>query len=793
MPKWNPIQNSFSGGEVSARLIMRTDAEIYAQSLLLMRNFMPTLQGTAVRVPGSRFIFEVESIDDPQSEARIIHFFDSNNVHALAVFTDASVEVHPDINTIGGDGGLYTSQQAATYQASFFRIQVLFNTDFSLGRWYWHAPGTINPPFLNNAPLPYLTIPTGFQGVDFITVDGTAQCVMNTFSGDVFTNPGFNQMLIRQFVTITVPTDFVTLRIKGRFLWNRTGANFNSTGYAFFASVLSGNDLVGNIVIRNAYDLRNVEVAVDQVLNMATPPGFTGVLTVQLSGFVVDSSVNNIELLHRARWDLVTLVSATDAPTGPIPPLASPYLRSELKDVQFVQSPFDDKELVLVHPNHEPHVLYWDTIGGAYVMEPVTWTGTVPAIWSAGNYPASCSAYQGRLILGGAGFSSENIWGSEVGDWHHITDVGAAEQVDPFDIRTTFRSPIRWIQGQKNVLVGTESLEYVLTSDSGILNAADVHADAHTSHGGANVQPAVVGDQILYAAERGTTVRAMQDRRDNVGYIAPDLTLLCPHLTAVGIRRMVTIRNPHKIVICVLDDGSLAILNYDSDAEIKGWSRITTDGEYLDITVSVGNKGQDIPFLLVRRTIEEEKTIYLESISDWFHDTEWRYVDSYLSFSFDEPTSVITGLDHLEGVTVQAIGDGSFIGDFRVENGEITLMQAETPLPVLLCDVGIAKPCRMDTLPPVVGVTEGGAGAKKRYSEIGVRLRKSTLPIINGERPSDRSPLTAMNTSESLIELSDTQINNLGWDEFQFITIEENAPFRVEIVGIFGKLASKTL
>ena len=43
MADWHPIQHSFSAGEVSERMLMRTDSAVYAQSVLDMLNFIPTL------------------------------------------------------------------------------------------------------------------------------------------------------------------------------------------------------------------------------------------------------------------------------------------------------------------------------------------------------------------------------------------------------------------------------------------------------------------------------------------------------------------------------------------------------------------------------------------------------------------------------------------------------------------------------------------------------------------------------------------------------------------------------
>jgi len=50
------LQQNFSGGEISSRMLLRHDLPVYGKSLLGMINWLPTLQGTAERAPGSQFI-----------------------------------------------------------------------------------------------------------------------------------------------------------------------------------------------------------------------------------------------------------------------------------------------------------------------------------------------------------------------------------------------------------------------------------------------------------------------------------------------------------------------------------------------------------------------------------------------------------------------------------------------------------------------------------------------------------------------------------------------------------------
>jgi hypothetical protein len=91
---------------------------------------------------------------------------------------------------------------------------------------------------------------------------------------------------------------------------------------------------------------------------------------------------------------------------------------------------------------------------------------------------------------------------------------------------------------------------------------------------------------------------------------------------------------------------------------------------------------------------------------------------------------------------------------------------------------------------PIIGQDPG---AVKRYSKIYVRTIFSSRPIINGERPADRDPLTLQDESQSIDLFRDNQVAQLGWSQTQPISIRETLPVRCEIIGIFGTVKGNSL
>ena len=97
MAKWHHVQRDFSGGEISPRMLMRTDTDVYQKAVLLMENFIPTQQGGAERAPGTRFVTEVEGLN-----ARIIPYLTPANERSVLILTPQKIKLLTNVgDTLG--------------------------------------------------------------------------------------------------------------------------------------------------------------------------------------------------------------------------------------------------------------------------------------------------------------------------------------------------------------------------------------------------------------------------------------------------------------------------------------------------------------------------------------------------------------------------------------------------------------------------------------------------------------------------------------------------------------------
>jgi hypothetical protein len=156
--------------------------------------------------------------------------------------------------------------------------------------------------------------------------------------------------------------------------------------------------------------------------------------------------------------------------------------------------------------------------------------------------------------------------------------------------------------------------------------------------------------------------------------------------------------------------------------------------------------------MVVKRTIGGAVKRYIERLDDDFtddrelEDSVW--VDSAVVYD-GAATTTITGLDHLEGETVQILADGAGHPDKVVSGGAVTLDREASKASVGLGSVADVVPVRLEA-----GAREGTTQGKiQRYARVGVYFYRTlgakagrdadhleTIPFRVPEDPMDSAP-----------------------------------------------------
>jgi hypothetical protein len=287
--------------------------------------------------------------------------------------------------------------------------------------------------------------------------------------------------------------------------------------------------------------------------------------------------------------------------------------------------------------------------------------------WSDVNgYPSAVRLYEGRLWWIGL----NGVWAS-VSDAYDSFDETVVGDAGPIN-RTIGAGPVdnaRWILAVQRLIFGTDGDEQSIRSSSidEPITPSNFHMKSPSSQGSADVD-AVKTDQTGYFVNRsGKRVYEMAFDVKNYDYTSNDATALCPDLGRAGIVRMDVQRQPDTRVHCVRADGVVMVMTLDTVEEVRFWETVETLGAVEDVCVlpALDGDSDDQVYYVVRRTINGAAVRYIEKWAqeiDCLGDQQLcMLADSFVTYS-GSPTSVITGLAHLEGKSVVVWADGADVG-----------------------------------------------------------------------------------------------------------------------------------
>jgi len=497
----------------------------------------------------------------------------------------------------------------------------------------------------------------------------------------------------------------------------------------------------------------------------------------------------------------------------------TPYLNHELASIYHVEDP-DGQSVYFLHNNHPPYELQYDPVTDTFQWDIVTFVGA-PAEWQLDNYPSAGAFYEGRLWLGGCVIRPQTFWGSKSGETKDFT-VGTNDN-DGIEFTIAQFGKIRWIQGFKNLLVGTSHGEHIVTSEGAYISPSDVEVKQQSSYGSTNIQPVQVGDQMFYVSADTTKLRAMQYEWQADNWLSQDLTFASQHITKSGIRHIAWVQNPSNVFACVLNDGNMATLVYDRANNVYGWSILDVSGRVLDVS-STYIEGIDQTSIVIdrkpgiisfERSLPNSPPVYMDSwllatvidtdTYNLFSSEIWQLVsvDGYdllaptglavvagpprMGSYIDEPVT-IGGLKHLNGYTCQVIIDGAVHPDVLVTNGNANLLWGGD---VIYCGLKMTR--KLITLPlNTMTATGPGMSYHKRYNKLYIRMLESAKPLVNGFRSPTRKAADEMDTPGGMLT-EDVQSVLLGSDKYTLIDVEQDLPLPLTILSIFGEVTQGML
>lgn len=374
---------------------------------------------------------------------------------------------------------------------------------------------------------------------------------------------------------------------------------------------------------------------------------------------------------------------------------------------------------------------------------------TEQAFSAVRGWPVSVTFHQDRLVIGGSRDLPNRVWLSKSGDYFNFdTGTGLDDEAIDFGIVSDQVNAVRAVFSGRTLQVFTTGAEWTVSGDPVTPVTASVRRQTRVgTPSGRQVPPRDVDGATLFIGAGGKELREFLFTDAEQAYQAGDLALVARHLMTGPVD--MDYDAYRRLVYIVMADGALAtVTNYRAE-QVSGWTRQETDGAFRAVAV-VGTA----VFVLVERA----GVFHIEQFDENFG------LDCALAGESPTAKSRWTGLDHLEGRTVQVLGDGAELPDAVVSGGAVDL-----PYAVSRVQVGLPFRHRVEPLPPVVvgpgGVRQGGA---LRLIRATFRVLETQVLTVDTGRGATSVPVKRLGASGVLDSpppafTGDLAVRAIGW------------------------------
>ena len=440
--------------------------------------------------------------------------------------------------------------------------------------------------------------------------------------------------------------------------------------------------------------------------------------------------------------------------------------------------------------------------------------------WYTGNYPHFVTLFQQRLVFARVDHSPQTVYFSQTNDFYNFgpseslgsatgqtTASGASiigEQVLSFNAMTfTFDSgtvdEIQFLIPQEKLLAGTTGGIYAVYGSEQDLTITPTNFTIRregTQPAEKTVNAVAVDENVIYVEGSGVKVRLVNFGNVSSAAKSFDVTIRANDILDDKGKQIISTAIPNYANWIRDGSGAISCVTYIPQNSIVAWHRhkiggsyeysntrggdptgyLTTDqthGVVVDMA-TIPYEDQDQLWMLVRRTIptadgSNSHTIIetIEVLEDWMQEEAIdasRFMDGHIVASNG---TTVTGLTHLEGLSVKMLGDGAQLDDKTVSSATAD-SGASSNFTTLVAGLGYQS--KLVTLPVAVG--PGGnvrIGNKKRLHRAWVKLHR-TPNIKYGVYPASE----ADNTISELV--TRTVSDNYGDPPTLLTGVEELVP-----------------
>ena len=419
-------------------------------------------------------------------------------------------------------------------------------------------------------------------------------------------------------------------------------------------------------------------------------------------------------------------------------------------------------------------------------------SGAATLDWALGawgeetGWPEHVTMFQQRLCFGNTVAEPDMVWMSKSAEFEKFL-VGT-DDADGVTARvaTGEVNEINWLSSSRqSLLVGTEGAEFSLTggNDLAVSPSNTIPID-DSNYGSEIIRPAKVPKGLIYVEKGGRKLNNITYSFEDDSFGSTDVTLFAEHLTANNpILEIAYQKRRDPIVWARLTDGTMMGVTWMPIQKIiSAHTHSFTNGTVESFIILPANNAQDDEmWCIMKRTINGSTVRYVEYFDDDLG------LDSALTASA-AGTRTISGLSHLEGETVQIIGDGAVYNDQVVTSGSVTINDDE--IDITDVEVGLHTDSTAVTIEPYVELRNGVSfGRTKSWGELNVKVINTLTLDINGQRILARDVDDLMH-SVPTTPAKDvfTVMGDDPADDCQ-VTIEKKFGLKAHVLGLYGQMS----
>ncbi len=315
--------------------------------------------------------------------------------------------------------------------------------------------------------------------------------------------------------------------------------------------------------------------------------------------------------------------------------------------------------------------------------------------WSEGSwstyrgFPACVAFYQDRAHWASTDAEPNTVWPSKTASYNDFGISHPLQDSDAFSIVLASRqlNSVNFLVPMPQALIaGSSDTAFGLSpGSSGVYSATSISQTPMDHRGSYNIDPVVVGNEIILMQQMGTVVRNLIFQLAVNGFMGDNISVSSQHLfTGYNIVQMAYQQEPDSLIWAVRSDGKLLCCTYDRAQEMNAWTRHDTQGGLYESVACIPNATLGINEIWF--VVNRSGTRYIEVLkprdqgtvpsAQWFVDCGTQYNGT--------PASVISGIPLPDGTSVAVFGDGNVIANgvtdapVIVTGGSITLPNSLT-------------------------------------------------------------------------------------------------------------------